>query len=107
MEEPALLDEGEQGITSLHLSVSGIEERIATLRRDVAKEHEAFVRRRVSHILEQLDHLSVDVVVFPEYSIPASCLAAVYESAGNCTVVAGSHTVTSDTVNICRMSNIN
>lgn len=101
IEEPTQLAEGEQGITSLHLSVTGVESQILSLRRDIAKEHEEFIRRRVCRILDRLNELSVDVVIFPEYSIPASCLSLIGESGEGC-VVAASHTVTPDTVGICR-----
>jgi len=102
IEEPVLLGEGEQGITSLHLSVPGVEVRIADLRHEVAEGYEDFIRQRVCRILDHLNSMSVDVVVFPEYSIPASCLAAINGSAGAYTVVAASHTVTPATVVTCR-----
>lgn len=107
IEEPALLAEGEQGITSLHLSVSGVEEKLQAFRREVSKEHEEFIRKRLNRILTELNRLQVDIVVFPEYSIPASCLSEIEESAGDCTVVAASHTVTPETAKLCKNVGIN
>lgn len=40
MEEPVLLAEGEQGITSLHFSIPQVEQQISTLRHDIANEYE-------------------------------------------------------------------
>ena len=66
LEEPALLAEGELGITSLHLSVKGTEEKLHAFRREVANEYETFIGNRVRHILEELDRFLVNVVVFPQ-----------------------------------------
>ena len=106
IEEPALLAEGEQGIASLHLSVPGVEKQITTLRGQVATGYEDFANSRAREILEYMNKKSVDVVVFPEYSIPATCLPVIEKFAGGCTVIAGSHTVTPSTIGICQQLNI-
>jgi predicted amidohydrolase len=106
MEEPVLLAEGEQGITSLHFSIPQVEQQISTLRHDIANEYERFIRQRLCHILKRLNGMSVDIVVFPEYSIPASCLASIEEFAEDYIVVAASHTVTPVTLEICQNLNI-
>jgi predicted amidohydrolase len=107
MEEPAQLGDNERGIAApFPFTVSKIEQQITTLRHKVAEKYEGFIRKRVGHILKRLNDMSVDVVVFPEYSIPASCLSTIDEFAGDCTVVAASHAVTSETVDICQKLNI-
>jgi len=93
IEEPALLGEGERGITSLYLPVQGVEKQIKNFREEVAKAYEEFTSERVCNILERLNEMDVNIVVFPEYSIPANCLSAIDESAGKMVVIAASHTV--------------
>lgn len=105
IEEPSKIGDGD-GITSLRLSDQQFVEQIDAMRSEIAKRYESFMRQRVIQILKQLDNRSVDVVVFPEYAIPANCLLEINEHAGDYTVVAASHTVTSETVRICEDLNI-
>jgi|GEM_PF-718479 len=107
IQEPALLGEGEQGITSLHLTVPGVEKQIENFREDVAKAYEEFTSERLYCILKRLIEIKVDLVVFPEYSIPANCLSLIDKSAGDIVVIAGSHTVTSRTLDTCTAVGIN
>jgi hypothetical protein len=102
IEEPALLAEGERGITALRLSSPDLQEPIDRVRREVADAYEAFTQARVVHILRDLDRRRTDFVIFPEYSIPDTCLAAIADAAGGCSVVAGSHTVTTRSIEACR-----
>ena len=101
LEEPALLSEGEQGITSLRLPVPALQDNLSTLRKRISAEYSAFIRHRLHCILGRMNDLGVDLVVFPEYSIPDSCLTLIEEEAGCCTVVAGSHTVAPQSVDLC------
>jgi hypothetical protein len=105
IEEPSMVAEGE-GITSLRLSDQQFAEQIDAMRSEIAKKYESFMRQRVKQILELLNNRSVDLVVFPEYSIPANCLLEINKYAGNYTVVAASHTVTPETIDICKKLNI-
>lgn len=106
IEEPALLGEGEQGIASLHVSVPGVEQQIAAFRTDVAKAYEEYTISRLQDILGYLNKKSVDIAVFPEYSIPATCLSLIDKATKSFTVVAGSHTVTPSTIEYCRRLSI-
>jgi len=98
IKEPALLGEGEQGITSLHLTVPGVDKQIGSFQDDVAKAHEEFTSERVHSILKRLNEMKVNIVVFPEYSIPANCLSVIDKSAGDMVVIAASHTATFNTI---------
>ncbi len=102
IEEPALLAEGERGITALRLLVPELQDSINRVRREVSDAYDAFLGDRISLVLRALDHHEVDVVVFPEYSIPHTCLPLIQQGAGACTVVAGSHTVTASSLEVCQ-----
>lgn len=101
LEEPSLLEEGEQGITSLHPTSPELNDRFNALRQQIAEAHIAFMKQRIAPILRKMDEQQVDIVIFPEYSIPASCLSEIQKYAGNCSVIAGSHTVTTKTIPEC------
>jgi hypothetical protein len=81
IEEPALLAEGEPGITTLQLSTAALQDRLRNLRQKVAGEHEQFVNTRLPAVLSRLDALAVDIAGFPECSIPDICLQAVANTA--------------------------
>jgi len=102
IEEPALLAEGEQGITSSHLTLPGFENRFIELRREVSGAYETFVCERVCNIIKSLDKLNVQLVVFPEYSIPVNCLSAIDKIANNLVVIAASHTVTPASIKLVK-----
>lgn len=107
IKEPAVLGEGGQGITSLHIAAPGIDNQIKSFQEDVAKAFEEFTIERVRSILEHLNEMKVNLVVFPEYSIPANCLSAIDTSAGDMVVIAASHTTTSSTLEVCNHLGIN
>lgn len=99
IEEPALLADGEQGLTSLPPSLPQFGN-INLLRQEIAREHEAFVQDRLIVLLHELEKFQVDVAVFPEYCIPASALIALKKIAPSYCVVAASHTVTRNTLKV-------
>ena len=107
IEEPALLSEGELGITSLYIPVRSIANRVNAFRKRVANAYEENIRRQLSIILEKLNALQTDVVVFPEYAIPASCLGIIDTESVGMSIIAASHTVTSQTLDYYREVGIN
>ncbi len=102
IEEPVLLGEGEAGVTSLELTIPEAREQVRQLRTATAVDQEAFISDRVKLICSEMDKRGVDVLVFPEYAIPAAALAAIDTAAGSCIVVAASHTVTPASAALCR-----
>lgn len=99
LEEPAQLVEGERGITSLH--IQGEQGIISQLRESVAQRQSEFTRSRLVQVLERVNELAVDLLVLPEYSVPANCLSVLTSAAPGLCVVAGSHSVTSSTLKTC------
>src|SRR5919106_3248274 len=73
LEEPALLNEGEQGIATLPLALPNAET-LQTFRSEVREAFTTAALHRATSVLKKLDELAVDIVVFPEFSIPAPCL---------------------------------
>ncbi|MBT9140770.1 MAG: hypothetical protein DDT30_01349 [Dehalococcoidia bacterium] len=100
LEEPALLNEGEQGIATLPPDLPNAET-LQAFRSEVREAYHKAVLHRATSVLKKLNAIGVDIVVFPEYSIPASCLEEIGHAAGSAIVVAASHTVTSDTLGLC------
>lgn len=103
--EPIVLLPPLKGIAPLRICEPW-QSRLETLKREITVENEAFIRRRASKVLAHLDRMDVDLVVFPEYSIPASALAAIEETAGRCAVIAGSHSVTEESIGVLNGLNL-
>jgi predicted amidohydrolase len=97
-DEPALLEDGEEGVTSLHLSVPELRERLTALRSRTSDAYVSYSRDRVEVVLKMLRKHDVEVVVFPEYCVPWQCLDTIREHAGEMVVVAASHTATADSM---------
>jgi tetratricopeptide (TPR) repeat protein len=68
-------------------------EELAALQARVATEYEAALSRKLTLVLEQCRGWGVRIVVLPEYAIPAGCLRAVADAAGDMVVIAGTHHV--------------
>lgn len=91
--EPLGLGDGSAARLPLE-GVPGVDaEELAALQRRVATEYEAALSRKLTIVLEQCRAWGVRIVVLPEYSIPAGCLRAVADAAGEMVVVAGTHHV--------------
>ena len=67
--------------------------RLEALRRRIRETYDAQLLERVRAILTTCRSWKVEIVVFPEYSIPWEILGGVAEAAGEMVVVAGTHTV--------------
>jgi WD40 repeat protein len=67
--------------------------RLEALRRRIRETYDAQLLGRVEAILTACRGWRVEVVVFPEYSIPWEILGGVAEAGGEMVVVAGTHTV--------------
>ena len=50
---------------------------------------------KIQHLLQTLKREEIDILVFPEYTVPAECLPLLYEfcQSQNCICIAASHTV--------------
>lgn len=94
LEEPANLKEGEKGITALRLSEQRLMSSLRRFRRSIHESYSRMLNKKLDHILRTCFEKKVDLITFPEYSIPASCLEIIktYAEKG-ITIIAGSHTV--------------
>lgn len=92
LQEPAFPTEGEKvGL----FSISGLEE-ANRLRENIAEQYIAHLNRKVESITRFAAEEGVELLVFPEYSIPAECLRLCHtlsEELG-IALIAGSHVVT-------------
>lgn len=88
LEEPLGADE------DLQLNPTNVPpEELPGLRERIAASYEKQLLLRVRPILDWCQGHGVQLVVFPEYAIPAAILPALAEAAGQVVVVAGSHLV--------------
>lgn len=60
--------------------------------------HELYINRfkyKIQQLLYTIKNKNIDILVFPEYTIPAECLKLIYDfcQAENCVCIAASHTV--------------
>jgi len=94
LEEPANLKEGEKGITSLRLSEQKLMNHLKRFRQNISENYSRMLNRKLEHILRLCAEKKVDLLVFPEYSIPASCLEILksYSKKG-ISIIGGSHSV--------------
>ena len=106
IEEPAELQPDQIGIASLALNDKEHSRDLDALRGEVRQANENFVVTRLPGLLQRLDSMAADVVVFPEYSIPAKALSVIEKHAGSCSVIAGTHTVTPDAAKILKQLGI-
>lgn len=90
LDEPCLLSEGEVGLYSL----SG-EPRMNVIKRCVRRFYLANLQAKIDVILKYCGAQEVDLVAFPEYSIPAELLPLCAEMSKNLqmVIIAGSHTI--------------
>ena len=70
-----------------------LREELRALRQRIRQAHDAQLLAKARAILETCRSWSVDLVLFPEYSLPWNLLSEVAEAAGDMVVVAGTHTV--------------
>jgi uncharacterized protein YjbI with pentapeptide repeats/predicted amidohydrolase len=73
---------------------------VAELRSEVRAAHLAYARTKVAAITRACRALGVELLVFPEYSIPAELLVELAGWAGDMTVVAGTHAVERATMSV-------
>src|SRR6266568_2241678 len=71
----------------------GVGARLGDLRQRVKEAYLSQYEKRVKAILEHCKKWGVQLVVFPEYSVPWQLLETVATVAGELIVVAGTHTV--------------
>ena len=90
LDEPCLLQEGEAGLYSL----SG-ETKISILKGNLRRFYLKNLKAKIDTILNYCGTRKVDLVVFPEYSIPVQLLPLCAEMSKrlNIVIVAGSHTI--------------
>ena len=76
-----------------------LESRLRDLRRRIREAYDDQILKRVQAILTTCRTWNVEIVVFPEYSIPWEILGGIVDSAGPMVVVAGTHSVERDARN--------
>lgn len=93
LREPAILEETENGLAALAKFSD-----ISTERSRIKAVWVDHIRRKIESILYFCAVRAVDLVVFPEYSVPLEVLPLCHESANSrrMVIVAGSHTVAGD-----------
>jgi WD40 repeat protein/predicted amidohydrolase len=74
------------------LEAGTLGEELRALRQRIREEHDAQLWVKVQAILDACKAWRVELVVFPEYSLPWTLLEAVARAAGDMIVVAGTHT---------------
>lgn len=64
---------------------------------------------KIQQLLHALEGKNIDIIVFPEYTIPAECLPLIYEfcQSQNCICIAASHTIQQSHKNIYERINMN
>lgn len=86
--------EDPRGDTTLPVSLPpDLQGSLDGLRRRIAEAYEEQLRLRVRAVLQWCSSWGVEVVVFPEYSIPHRVIEAIIQGSGSMVVVAGSHFV--------------
>ena len=76
-----------------------LESRLRDLRRRIREAYDDQILKRVQVILTTCRTWNVEIIVFPEYSIPWEILGGIVDSAGPMVVVAGTHSVERDARN--------
>ena len=76
-----------------------LESRLRDLRRRIREAYDDQILKRVQVILTTCRTWNVEIIVFPEYSIPWEILGGIVDSAGPLVVVAGTHSVERDARN--------
>jgi predicted amidohydrolase len=74
----------------------GLESRFRDLRRRIREAYDDQLLHRVRAILTTCRSWGVEVIVFPEYSVPWEILGGIVDAAGSMVVVAGTHAVERD-----------
>jgi len=82
----------------LQAAPEAIRSKFNELRRRIRATYVEHIRRRVEAILEACKAWKVDLIVFPEYSIPPDILESLAHVAGQMVIVAGSHYVDRATI---------
>ena len=72
---------------------SVLRDELGSLRQRIREAHDAQLLLKVQALLEACKAWEVELIVFPEYSLPWNLLEAVASAAGDMVVVAGTHTV--------------
>ncbi|WP_441288765.1 hypothetical protein ACSRUE_43795 [Sorangium sp. KYC3313] len=88
----SLLPEGQDSAPLL------LKDPLKQLRRRIREAYLAQTKRKVEAILEACRAWSVQILVFPEYSIPPALLESIARTAPDTVVVAGTHFVDDDTL---------
>ncbi|HLL03000.1 MAG TPA: pentapeptide repeat-containing protein [Myxococcaceae bacterium] len=70
-----------------------LRDELGSLRQRIREAHDAQLLLKVQALLEACKAWEVELIVFPEYSLPWNLLEAVASAAGDMVVVAGTHTV--------------
>ncbi|MDI6703280.1 MAG: tetratricopeptide repeat protein [bacterium] len=105
LEEPVYTQDPKDGISTLDLP--GYTQEISTFRRKIRTSYEKMMENKIEYILSFCKEKKVEVLVFPEYSIPASSLRLLkgYANKGMC-IVCGSHTALKENERYYRELNI-